>query len=342
MISELAKKLVPYVAGEQPHDKSYVKLNTNENPYSPSPEVAKAIAAFDAARLKLYPDPDCTALRDAIAKKEGVERENVFVGNGSDEVLGFAFLALFNKDAPVKFADVTYSFYPVYCELFGLPYEKVPLTDNYILNRQGYADCGGAVFANPNAPTGIWEDVSEYANKNFPVIIDEAYIDFSGKESLAKSAAKSANAVTVKTFSKSYGLAGMRCGYAVASAENIEGINRVKNGFNSYSVNALTQTAALAAIRDKEYHKSTVKKVIGTRGKLIARLKEMGYTCLNSSANFVLATTPDGNGGRVYEYLKENGVLVRFFDAPRLRDKLRITVGTDEEAEKLISALKRM
>lgn len=342
MLSQLAKGLVPYTAGEQPRDRRYVKLNTNENPYPPSPEVDKILRSLDAESLKLYPDPDCTRLRDVLAEKEGVERGNIFVGNGSDEVLAVAFAALFDKVAPVKFADVTYSFYPVYCRLWGLPYETVPLDGKFMLARGGFCDCGGVVIANPNAPTGIYEDVSEFIGANFPVIIDEAYIDFADGKSLAGAASQSENAVVVKTFSKSYSLAGARCGYAVASRENIEGLDRVKNSFNSYTVNALTQAVAAAAAKDKEYFSGTVAKIKATREKYRGILNAMGYECTPSSANFLFAKVPSGDGGRAYAGLKEKGVLVRWFNAPGISDRLRITVGTEEEMKALVAALKTL
>lgn len=331
MLSELAETLVPYTAGEQPHDRSYIKLNTNENPYPPSPRVSKVIANFNTSALRLYPDSSCSRLRGAIAEKERVKIENVFVGNGSDEVLAFAFAALFNKDKPVKFADITYSFYPVYCNLFSLKYEFVPLDAKWRINRKGYGNAAGAVIANPNAPTGIYEDVSEFIGKNYPVIIDEAYIDFSDGKSLAAEAASSDNAVVVKTFSKSYSLAGLRCGYAVANENIIKGLIRIKNSFNSYSVNAVTQAAAYEAICDTEYFNENVKKIKTAREKYRVLLEKKGYAIIESQANFLLVAVPDGNAEQKYEYLKANGVLVRYFGTPGLKDKLRITVGTEEE-----------
>lgn len=339
MLSKLAESALPYTAGEQPRGKTYIKLNTNENPYPPSPLVQAALDGFDTDRLRRYPDPACTELRDALAVREGVRRENIFVGNGSDEVLAFAFAALFDPGAPVLFADVTYSFYPVYCRLFGLTARIVPLRRDFTLHREGYANGGGIVIANPNAPTGVYEDVSSFIGASVPVIVDEAYIDFSGKPSLAAAAAKSKNAVVVKTFSKSFALAGARCGYAVANEEIIDGLFRIKDSFNSYTVNAVTQAAALAALRDTAYFAQRVQQVTATRETLWRGLQNKGYACLPSQANFVLASVPDGDARGTYLRLKENGVLVRFFDAPRLRDKLRITVGTPEETDALLRLL---
>lgn len=339
MISKLARNLVPYIAGEQPADRTYIKLNTNENPYPPSPQVAKIMESFACDTLRRYPSLDSGALRAVIAEKEGVKSENIFVGNGSDEVLGFAFPALFDADKPVCFPDVTYSFYPVYCTLFGLPYRTVPLDARFLLDRKGLRAGGGMVIANPNAPTGLFEDVREFVHADVPVIIDEAYIDFSGRESLAKQAADSENAVVVKTLSKSYALAGLRCGYAVANPQIIDALMRVKDSFNSYSVNAVTQAAAAAALTDTTYFAASVQKVVHTRDAVRSRLLEKGYRSLQSSANFLLVSVPDGDGERAYLHLKENGILVRWFDAPRLNDKLRITVGTDEEMEELLRLL---
>ena len=339
MLSQLAKNLTPYTAGEQPRDKTYIKLNTNENPYPPSPAAERALHAFAADDLRLYSDPQCTLLRDALAEKEGVARENIFVGNGSDEVLAMAFLALFDRDRPVRFADVTYSFYPVYCALFGIPYERVPLSADWKLDRAGYEGAGGIVIANPNAPTSVWEDVSEFIGRSVPVIVDEAYVDFSGKPSLAAAAAASENAVVIKTFSKSYSLAGARCGYAVAGAETIDGLFRIKDSFNSYTVNSVTQAVACAAVRDSEYFAARLAQVVQTRDAFREKLLAKGYDCPPSATNFLFASVPDGNGEREYLRLKQNGVLVRHWNAPRIADRLRITVGTDEQMQRLYRLL---
>ncbi|MDE6397924.1 MAG: aminotransferase class I/II-fold pyridoxal phosphate-dependent enzyme, partial [Clostridiales bacterium] len=329
MLSELARSLQPYKAGEQPRDKTYIKLNTNENPYPPSPAAEKALHAFESSDLRLYCDPQCTLLRDALAAKEGVKRENIFVGNGSDEVLAMAFLALFNRDThkPVRFADVTYSFYPVYCALYGIPYERVPLTEDWRLFRAGYEGAGGIVIANPNAPTSVWEDVSEFIGRSVPVILDEAYVDFAGKPSLAKEAAASENAVVVKTFSKSYALAGARCGYAVAGEEIIDGLFRIKDSFNSYTVNSVTQAVAKAAVQDGAYFGKRVAQVVQTRDAFREKLLAKGYDCPPSATNFLFASVPGGDGEKEYLRLKQNGVLVRHWNAPRIADRLRITVG---------------
>ena len=339
MLSRLAQRLAPYTAGEQPRGRTFVKLNTNENPYPPSPAAERVLHTFSAADFRLYPDPDCTALRDALAAKEGARRENVFVGNGSDEVLAFAFAALFDPDKPVCFADVTYSFYPVYCKLFGLPYRTVPLDARWKLALAGYRDAGGIVIANPNAPTSVWEDVSCFVGGRTPAIIDEAYIDFAGKPSLAKQAAQSDNAAVVKTFSKSYALAGARCGYAVANEDIVRALMRVKDSFNSYTVNACTQAVALAALTDVAYFTDRVAAVVKTRDAFREKLLAKGYDCPVSSANFLFAAVPDGNGERTYREWKEKGVLVRHWNAPRLQDRVRITVGTDEQMQILESLL---
>lgn len=335
MLSELAKSLRPYVAGEQPRKKDAIKLNTNESPYPPSPAVAQAVRRFASDTLRLYPDPACTQLRKAIAAHENVDEENVFVGNGSDEVLALSFAAFFNRDKPIAFADVTYSFYPVYCRLLGIPYRTVPLSSDWRISRAGYTDAAGVVIANPNAPTSLYEDVSQYIHSDVPVLIDEAYIDFAGKPSLAQAAAKSENAVVIKTFSKSYALAGARCGYAVASAENINGLCRVRDSFNSYTVNAVTQAAATAAICDEAYHAQTVARIVATRDECIDALRRKGYECLPSATNFLFVTLP--NAEKKYAALKKEGIFVRWFSAPRLIDKLRISIGTEADMQKLLS-----
>ena len=341
---ENVRKVVPYVPGEQPQEKDIIKLNTNECPYPPSPMVDKAIKEMDYQELRLYPEfPEKTPLAARLAEYHHVKEEQIFIGVGSDDVLSMAFLTFFNSDRPVFFPDITYSFYDVWADIYRIPFEMKPLDAAFHIRKEDYIgkDCGGVIFPNPNAPTGLYENVSEFVGMNVPVIIDEAYIDFSRGQSLATAAANSQNAVVVKTFSKSYALAGMRCGYAVAGAEIIDGLNRVKNAFNSYSVNTVTQAAATAALRDKEYFNGRIADVVRTRDAFCDTLNRLGYACAPSQTNFLLATVPDGNGEKAYRFLKENGVLVRWFNAPRLSDKLRITVGTDEEMDALASLLKQ-
>ena len=350
MISKRVAKLTPYVAGEQPKDKKYIKLNTNENPYPPSKDVSRAIRNFDFSSLKLYPDPDASLLRKEIASFEGVGEENIFLGNGSDEVLSFAFYALFNDN--VAFADITYSFYPVYCDYYGISYSRIPLKDDFTIDIGDYIgkDFGGIAIANPNAPTSIAlpnesiEKIIRENEKKCNVLIDEAYVDFAHTcSSVAPLTKKYANLLVVKTFSKSYSLAGMRVGYAVGSKELISAMQAAKNSFNSYPLDRLAQTAAYAAFRDREYFDHMREMVISTRGSMATRLSAHGFTVLPSDTNFLFVSPPTGISAReVYEKLRENGILVRYWNAPRISDYLRITVGTDEEAEKLIEVIGRI
>lgn len=350
-LSKLASTLTPYTAGEQPKEKT-VKLNTNENPYPPSPAVERALREFDTAKYRLYPDPTASGLRRAIAEYEGVNTENVFVGNGSDEVLSFAFAAFYGgEDKPVLFADVTYSFYKVFGSLYGVNYRELPLTADMRLDIKsmiGHADDScGCVFANPNAPTSIAEEreallelVEAYGEK--PVIADEAYADFSHVRSMAGDVFTHKNLLVVKTFSKSRSLAGARCGYAIGDSELIDALRTVKNCFNSYPVNAVTAAAAEAAIRDREYFDKCVSKITYERGRMTAKLRELGFELPDSDANFVFAEYPGVSGEQLQNGLRSRGIVVRRFNSPRIKDRLRITVGTGEDTDVLISALREM
>ncbi len=348
MISAKAASLIPYTAGEQPKDKKYIKLNTNENPYPPSPSVARAVRIFDFSRLKLYPDPDASALRKAVAEFENVGEENVFLGNGSDEVLSFAFYALF--DGNVVFPDITYSFYPVYCDYYGITYSRLPLKADFTVNVSDYTDKphGGIAIANPNAPTSVAlknADIERIVKESeCNVIVDEAYIDFSVSATSCVPLVKNhGNLLVVKTFSKSYSLAGLRVGYAVGSRELISAMYAAKNSFNSYPLDALAQTAALAALRDREYFDECREKVISTRDSLAVRLRSRGFDVLPSDTNFLFAKPPDGLGGEeLYKKLRENGILVRYWNAPRIENRLRITVGSDDETDRLIETLDKI
>ncbi len=348
MISAKAASLIPYTAGEQPKDKKYIKLNTNENPYPPSPSVARAVRIFDFSRLKLYPDPDASALRKAVAEFENVGEENVFLGNGSDEVLSFAFYALF--DGNVVFPDITYSFYPVYCDYYGITYSRLPLKADFTVNVSDYTDKphGGIAIANPNAPTSVAlknADIERIVKESeCNVIVDEAYIDFSVSAASCVPLVKNhGNLLVVKTFSKSYSLAGLRVGYAVGSRELISAMYAAKNSFNSYPLDALAQTAALAALRDREYFDECREKVISTRDSLAVRLRSRGFDVLPSDTNFLFAKPPDGLGGEeLYKKLRENGILVRYWNAPRIENRLRITVGSDDETDRLIETLDKI
>lgn len=345
MISEKAQKLKPYVYGEQPQDRVYTKLNTNENPYKVSPKVKKILDTFDLSNLKKYPDPECIELKKAIAKLENVDVENVFIGNGSDEVLAFAFYALF--DTNIAFADITYSFYPVYCNMFDISYKTISLKDDFTIDTQDYLDnnYGGIVIANPNAPTSISLEFSKLESLikkvNCNVIIDEAYIDFATKSKSCTELVKTNNnLLVVKTFSKSYSLAGIRCGYAVGDSTIIKALDAVKNSFNSYTVDMLCQSIALVAVEDRAYFDKCKNMVIATRQNFVNELKSLGFVVLDSDANFVFTKKQGLSGERIYSYLKENQILVRHFNADKISDYVRISIGTDSQMEEVIEKLR--
>lgn len=347
-LSEKARTLSPYTAGEQLADKRYVKLNTNENPYPPSPRVGELLHAYDPAALKLYPSPEADALREQIALTEGVGKENVFCGNGSDEVLFLSFAAFFDGTRPVCFADITYSFYEVYANFFGVPVKIAPLKADFSMDLQGMArhDCAGYYIANPNAPTGAGVPLAEMERfiASVPeklVVADEAYMDFYG-ESCASLVGKYENLLVVKTFSKSYSLAGIRCGYALGSVKLAEGLRRMKDCMNSYPVDSLCQAVCACALRDRMYHDKTVALVVAERERVRAELLALGFTVPESKANFLFAGRGKKSGEEIYRQLKEEGVLVRFWDKPLLRDFCRITVGTREENDFLLQKLKKI
>ena len=347
-LGERAKKIKPYVAGEQPQDKRYVKLNTNENPYPPSPEAVRALQAFHAEGLNRYPRPDSDLLRQAIAKAEGVDVENVFCSNGSDETLFLAFAAFFDRSAPVCFAEITYSFYEVFAAFFGLECIKVPLRGDYAIDLDGMRkiNCKGYFIANPNAPTGVGLDRErmEAFLSSVPdrlVITDEAYMDFYG-QSLAGAVRDHDNLLVVKTFSKSYSLAGMRCGYAIGSRALIDGLNRVKDCMNSYPVDRVCEAVCAAAVLDGEYRERTVRLVVTERERVRGELLRLGFTVPKSSANFLFAGKGPVSGGELYRRLKDEGVLVRHLDTPALKDFCRITVGTQEENNILLEKINKL
>lgn len=342
--SPLVHRLTPYVPGEQPRLTNLIKLNTNESPYGPSP---KAIAAMQAATdetLRLYPDPASLALREAIARRSGLTAEHVFTGNGSDEVLAHAFQAFFNHGEPVLFADVTYSFYPVYCGLYGLPFETVPLDDGLRVQIEDFnRPNSGIVLANPNAPTGIALGLGDIekllaAHPDRVVLIDEAYVDF-GAESAVSLVSRYPNLLVVQTFSKSRGLAGLRVGFAVGDPALIEGLVRVKDSFNSYPLDRLAQAGALAAYEDEEWLAECVNKVMATRTALSGSLVELGFEVLPSSANFVYARHQDREAAMLAAALRERAIIVRHLKGPRTSSWLRITVGTDAQCAALVKAL---
>ncbi len=347
IISKLAGALVPYTAGEQPAGKT-IKLNTNENPYPPSDGVTEILRTFDVSRLRLYPQPDADALRSAIARYEGVNAENIFVGNGSDEVLSFAFAAFFGgNELPVLFADVTYSFYRIFGTLYGVKYKEIPLKEDFRLDIAKFKSekAGGAVIANPNAPTSMAESAEDVlsivkAHSDVAVIADEAYADFSSVPSLTPYTREYENLLVVKTFSKSRSLAGARCGYAVGNAELIKTLRTVKDCFNSYPVNAVTAAVAEASIADDAYFKECTRKIIDTRERMTAGLRELGFELPDSDANFVFAEHGAFGGEFLQNELRKRNIVVRRFGGERIKNRLRITVGTDEQTDLLLAALK--
>ena len=342
--SSLTHDLKPYVPGEQPRMAELVKLNTNESPFAPSPRALEAIRGEASDALRLYPDPQATALRTALATYHHVRPEQVFVGNGSDEVLAHAFAALLKHDAPLLFPDITYSFYPVYCRLFGVPYETVPLDPAMRIRVADYRRQAGAlILPNPNAPTGVALSRAEIVvlleeHPDVPVVIDEAYVDF-GAETAIPLVASHPNLLVVQTMSKSRALAGLRVGYAIGHADLIEALIRVKDSFNSYPLGRPAQAGAIAALEDEAYFQQSRTRVIEGRERLNRGLAQLGFDVLPSAANFVFARHPAHPGAALAAALRQRAVIVRHFAAPRIADYLRITVGTDGQIDRLLSAL---
>jgi histidinol-phosphate aminotransferase len=348
--------LKPYIPGEQPDEKSgkkIIKLNANENPYPPPPSVLEAVRAAAEERLRLYPDPSCTALRAAIAEQLGVTKEQVFASNGSDETLAFAFAAFFETRSPaILFPDVTYSFYPVYAALWGVPFAPVPLNEDFTLDIHGYfKDNGGIIFPNPNAPTGIFLPIEEVRGlaefqykKGKILIVDEAYIDFADGSTAVSLIRDFPNLLIIRTFSKSSSLAGLRIGYAVGNEALIGGLCRVRDSFNSYPVDRIAQAAAEAAVRDAAYYAETTRKIKAARERVRTALVGGGgggiWTVLPSSANFLFMRHAEHSGIEMTKHLREKGILVRRFDQPRIADFLRVTIGNDEEMDFFLAALK--
>ena len=342
-LSALAGSLTPYQAGEQPKDRKYIKLNTNENPYPPSPKVLEAMESA-SKNLRLYPDMDCTALCQAAAKLNGIAPGQVFAGNGSDEVLAFAFAAFFAGKRLLA-PDITYSFYPVYAKLFGAKYETVPLLDDYSVDIEGLLQDAPVVIANPNAPTGMMLPVKELAKmaaylkeKEEVLLIDEAYEAFA-YENAVPLLAQFENVLIVRTMSKSHSLAGLRVGYAMGHPKLIEGLNRIKDCFNSYSLDRLAQAAAEAALEDKAYYMQTNHKVVASRDWTRQALLDAGIEVLESQTNFLFVKAHETNAQVVQAQLKERGILVRHFNKPRIAPYLRISIGTQEEMETVVNAL---
>jgi histidinol-phosphate aminotransferase len=345
--SPFVKDLVPYVPGEQPKLAKLVKLNTNENPYGPSPKAVAAMQAELRDSLRLYPDPNSDRLKQAVADYYRVQTNQVFVGNGSDEVLAHAFHGLFQNGRPLLFPDVTYSFYPVYCGLYGIPYEALPLDDNFQIRTEDYArPNGGIVFPNPNAPTGclLPLEAVERLLQGSPdsvVVVDEAYIDFGGETAIGL-VDRYPNLLVTQTLSKSRSLAGLRVGIAVGHPELIEALERVKNSFNSYPLDRMAIVGAAAAFEDEAYFRETCQKVIDSREQLVAALSGLGFEVLPSAANFVFARHPQRDAGELAAALREHGVIVRHFKQQRIAQFLRITIGNPEQNQALLDALGRV
>ncbi len=347
-ISARAARLTPYTPGEQPQDRSYIKLNTNENPYPPAPGVERLLRSFNAEELRLYPDPDSSALREVIAEEYGLSPEEVFVGNGSDEVLSLLFFAFFDGErGPLLFPEYTYSFYHVYCTYFDIPAQPVAMASNFSVDPSGFTArekyCG-AIFPNPNAPTGIAlrrEQItallSSFDSRRL-LAVDEAYADF-GAESCVPLLREHPNLLTVHTMSKGRSLAGLRVGFALGNRKLIEMLQRVKDSFNPYPLDRLSQAAAIEALRDRKYYRDTARRVMKTRETTAAQLRENGWEVLPSQANFLFVRAPSFSGREIYSRLKEEGILVRHFSTPGINEYVRITVGTEEEMEQLLSRL---
>ncbi len=345
--TESLKALQPYVPGEQPQDMQYIKLNTNESPFPASPKAVAAINGEEVSRLYLYSDPDCKALIAAIAKRYGLQPEQVTVGNGSDEVLWFALRAFCDENTPLAYNDITYGCYKTWCSMLNVPSKILPLQEDYSVDLSLYRGLDSTIMiTNPNAPTGLCLSTAQIEevlqqNPHHVVIVDEAYVDFGG-ESCVGLIDKYDNLLVVQTCSKSRSLAGARLGFAMGNAELIADLNRIKFSFNPYNVNRLTCLAGIAAMEDEDYFQTCTRTVARTREKTAAALKTMGFTLTDSKANFLFAESSRIPGGELYRKLKEKGILVRHFDKPRLENRLRITVGSEQQMEALLTALKEL
>ena len=375
-LSKASESLLPYTPGEQPQGRKFIKLNTNECPYPPSPKVAEAILAGyeeiaagcgtagaadmveqaekaarvmppELANLRLYSDPEERVLIEAIADHYGVGTNQVIAGNGSDEILGFAFRAFCDQNAPLQFADLTYGFYPALCGLYGIPFKVVPLEEDFTLNIEPYKNCGNnVIIANPNAPTGMnlpLSAIEEVAasNPDRVVMVDEAYVDFGG-ESCVSLLPKHENLVIIQTFSKSRSLAGARVGFAIANPELIADMNRIKYSFNPYNVNRLSILAGAAAMRDWDYTKECTGRICKTREKTTEALRALGFTVLDSKTNFIFAKSGDMPGKVYFDGLREAGILVRRWDSERIKDYVRISIGSEEEMETFVEETKKL
>lgn len=341
------RRVVPYTPGEQPKDKNIIKLNTNENPYPPSPKVRQILDSYDTGNMRLYPDPDSTVLIEAIAQRYNVKPSQVFVGVGSDDVLSIAFLTFFNSDKPILFPDITYSFYDVWADVYRIPYIQKPLREDFSIDPEDYkCENGGIIFPNPNAPTGCQESLEMIedivkANPSSVVIIDEAYVDF-GAESALSLIEKYENLLVIQTYSKSRSMAGMRIGYAMGSEKLIKYMNDVKFSINSYTMTPVTQLCGAAAIRDEEYFRDTLEKIITVRESSKERLRELGFTFPDSKSNFIFASHNTKSAEEIFKALKERKIFVRYWNKPRISNYLRISIGTQEEMDSLFKALEEI
>ena len=339
------RKVEPYVAGEQPKDHNIIKLNTNECPYPPAPGVAKRAEEMNCGDLRLYPDMNAEKLVNSLSEYYHVDPAKIFVGVGSDDVLAMSFMTFFNSDKPILFPDITYSFYDVWAELYRIPYKTCALTDDFHMKKEDYmVPNGGVIFPNPNAPTGVLESVDMIEeiireNRDVVVIIDEAYVDFGG-ESVLPLIDKYDNLLVVQTFSKSRALAGMRIGFAMGSEKLIGYLKDAKFSFNSYTLNMPAIEMGVEAVKDDAYFKKTVNRIIATRERVKGELKELGFDFTDSKSNFLFATHKTVPAGELFRLLKENGIYVRYWNKKRIDNRLRITIGTDEQMDRLISFLK--
>jgi len=345
--NELTRSLDPYVPGEQPKDKEYIKLNANESAYAPSPKVLEAIKRAANEDLRMYPDANCYELRDTIAQYYGLKREQIFVGNGSDELLAFSFMAFFTQGKPILYPDITYSFYPVYSKLFKIDYKLIPLDEEFNIPVDPFlSENGGVIISNPNAPTAKdmpLESIQKILKYNLDkvVLVDEAYIDFGG-ESAVKLIDQYPNLLVMQTFSKSRCLAGLRVGFVMGQKDLIEGINRIKNSINSYTLDRAALAGAVEAIKDETYFQENRKRIIKTRERISKSLREIGFKVTDSKANFIFISHSSINADKIFAELKGKGILVRYFKIPRIDNFLRIGIGTDEEMDIFMKAIKEI
>lgn len=347
--SAVVHGLTPYVPGEQPKLDNLVKLNTNEHPYGPSPKALEAIRAATGDSLRLYPDPNADALKAALARRHGLQPKQIFVGNGSDEVLAHAFMALLKQDRPLWFPDISYSFYPVYCGLYDIAHRMIPLAEDFSIRADDYLPQGGErpgaiIFPNPNAPTGRLLPLAAVecivaGNPDAVVLVDEAYVDFGGESAIGL-IDRYPNLLVVHTFSKSRSLAGLRVGFAAGHADLIEALERVKNSFNSYPLDRLAIAGAVASVEDEAFFQESCRKVIATRERLVADMRALGFEVLPSAANFIFARHPQRDGAELTAELRKRAIIVRHFKAARIDQFMRITIGTDEQCGILVGALK--